>query len=448
MEHDEGSSRGQSIGLGEKAAELKKAFIQQSGLMRMWQDVMKKYASYGVTGTVRLTRLQEEEREALAGLFAINMRGRSELRFTLQELDQVLAGTIFKLTVADSLVLLYGDQAVRNHERLRIEKEAWDRFCKWAGSFIYLNELQTWFVQLCLGKAPGYRAFLECYEKYREKGSSKEWINALKALQLLPAPIVRLPVFAAQTTGDAHGLDRDQLTGRVFYWGLVARINEPDLHLEMGLSAEEEMMNMAGSEETRRQYAAMGILLDDMSSNVMLVGWGQFKQLPVVLPLYTVERLTPPLPQIPVLYIVENPSIFGTLIDEWASRGQAVPFPMLCTSGQPSLAALRLMDYAVKDSAQIYYSGDFDVKGLEMASLLFKRYGKHFIPWCMDTKTYASIEARNLLDFSEREKWLLSRMQLEWEEDLISTLLEKGGKAFQEQIVDQLVEDWKLKEIG
>lgn len=446
MDNDEGSGTGQSLRFGEKEMDKKRLFIQQAGFTRMWLHVLKKYTTYGVTGTLRLTQLKEEEQEALAGLFAINMRGRSEIRFTLQELDKALFETIFKLSVVDSLVLLYGDQVVRNHERLAIEREAWEEFCKWAGGYIYLSELQVWLVQLSQGKAPGYRAFLECYERFRENGSSKEWVKAMKALHCLPAAMERLPVFAAQATGDAHGLDRDQLAGRVFYWGIVARLSDPALNVGINLSMEDEIVNMAGSEEIRSQYAAMGILLDDMSSNVMIVGWGQFKHFPVVLPLYTVERLTPALPHTSALYIVENPSIFGALIDEWARLGQAVPFPLLCTSGQPSLAALRLMDYTLKDETHIYYSGDFDVKGVEMAALLFKRYEKRFIPWHMDTKTYASIEAVDLPRFSEREMLLLSRMRLEWDHELIPALLEKGEKVFQEHLVNDLIEDWKLKE--
>lgn len=448
MDHDEGSSSGQSMRFGERAMDARMDFIQQAGLTRMWLAVMKKYISYGVTGTVRLTRLNEEEQEAMAGLFAINMRGRTDIRFTLQELDMSLMETLFKLTVVECLVLLYGDKAVRNHERVMMENEAWDQFCIWAGSYIFLAELGAWLELLRVGKAPGYRAFLECYEVYREQGSSKEWIHAIRALHDLPVAMKRLPVFAALTTGDAHGLDRDQLTGRVFYWGMVARLNEPTLHLDMNLSLEDDSVNMAmaGSDQIRNQYAAMGILLDDMSSNVMIVGWGPYKQLPVVLPLYTVERLMPELPQISAVYVVENPSIFGALIDDWASRGQAVPYALLCTSGQPSLAALRLMDYAVKDAAHIYYSGDYDVKGLEMASLLYKRYGKQFIPWFLDARTYTSIEATNLLSFSDRERRLLSRMQIEWDDELIATLLDKGGKVFQEHIAQKLVDDWKVKE--
>ena len=447
MEHDEGSSRGQSLRLGANTADKRQAFIQQQGFVRMWLQVMKKYVSYGVTGTLRLTQLKEDEQEALEGLFAINMRGRAELRFTLQELDQALSETIFKLTVVESLVLLFGDKVVRNHERITLESEAWERFCLWAGGYVYLDELKSWLELLSLGKASGYRAFLECYGQFREQGSSRGWIEAMKALHLLPAPMERLPVFAAQTTGDAHGLDRDQLAGRVFYWGILARLSVSILNEEANLSFEDDSVNIAGSEEIRSQYGALGILLDDMSSNVMLVGWGQFERLPVVLPLYSVDRLTPVLPQITVLYVVENPSIFGALIDEWARLGQAVPFPLLCTSGQPSLAALRLMDFALKDATHIYYNGDFDVKGLEMASLLFNRYGKRFIPWFMDAKTYVSIEVANLLEFSERERLLLGRMQLEWDSDLIPFLLEKGAKVFQEHIVNKLLEDWKLKEL-
>jgi uncharacterized protein (TIGR02679 family) len=421
-------------------------FIQQSGFTKMWALVKKKYISYGIAGTIRLSGLNEDEKEALAGLFAINMRGRTEIRFTLQELDKALSDTKYKLSVAEILTLLYGDEIVRRQEQVEAERQAWERFCKWAAGFAMIAELQVWIERLMQGKAPGYRTFLECYDRFREQGDCKEWINAMNALHRLPLNMERLPVFAAEMTGDAHGLDRDQLTGRLFYWGIAARLKMPFSEETPHFSLDEEVVIGGGSEEIRKHYAKVGIALDDMSSNAMIVGWGPFHQLPVWLPLFSVERLETVLPLIQELYVVENPSIFGSLIDHWDNQDKSVPFPLLCTNGQPSLAALRLMDFAARNHTRIYYSGDFDVKGLEMASLLHKRFGDQFIPWCMDAQSYITVDHPNLLCFSEKEELWLSRMQLAWDEELLKILLVKGKKVFQEHIMKNLLDDWKLKE--
>ncbi|BCJ86803.1 TIGR02679 family protein [Effusibacillus dendaii] len=444
-------------------------FLRQPGLQRMWQLVRKKYESYGrVAGTIRLSGLREEERQALEGLFATNMLGRSDFRFRLAELERALQETRFQVSIKDCLCLLYGDEWMTRQEQREIEQRTWERFCRWALQFGGKEELKIWIEQLSAGLGGGYRVFLECYRDYCEKGDSPDWAIALGALQQLPARNERLPVFAARTTGDPHGLDRSTLAGRIFYWGMLAlqsqyRLrSEPDVQESGRTSVQEDgfketrstveadptsdntLESISQSEVIRAQYALSGIVLDDISSIVWVAGWGEYAKDPVALPLLAVERLDQAaLPSVSEVFVVENPSIFGALLDRGLQTGSPLPFPLLCTSGQPSLAALRLLDKITDGQSRIYYSGDFDVKGLVMAIGLSQRYGSRFIPWRLDAETYRSAVRSHFPPFSEAEIQVLERMQVPWDDRLLEVMRESGKKVFQEQILDLLLKVWE-----
>lgn len=422
------------------------SYLQRPGFARMWPLVKKKYESNErVAGSVRLFDLSEEERAAFEGLFSMNMLGKTDIRILLKNLDVALQETKYRCSLAECLHLLYQDQLITRYERAEAEKKSWKDFCEWAATFIYREELKQWVEALQKGNAKGYRVFMECYEQFREQGNCADWILAMKALHQLPAPQERLPLFAARTTGDAHGLDRQTRTGRIFYWGISVFSHEPtDPIYEVGTEINEEScahMDTTGSEAIRAYYFQVGIVLDDVSSVVMLAGWEGFFTDPVALPLITIEQSDIVSPPVSDIYVVENPSIFGTILDQSMKRKYSLCSPIICTSGQPSLAALRLLDRTESYGTKIHYSGDFDVKGIEMAISLAKRYGNRFVPWRMDTITYESVKHSDLLSFTEVEMELLGRMNVEWDTSLITTMQNRGKKVFQEHIVHLLIGD-------
>lgn len=79
--------------------------------------------------------------------------------------------------------------------------------------------------------------------------------------------------------------------------------------------------------------------------------------------------------------------MFAELVEQAPSG-----IPIVCISGQPSVAVLRLLDMAVAAGATIRYSGDFDVKGLQMAISLRKRYGDAWAAW----RIYERKSSRNI----------------------------------------------------
>lgn len=90
------------------------------------------------------------------------------------------------------------------------------------------------------------------------------------------------------------------------------------------------------------------------------------------------------------IYVFENPQVFEEVIAGVSCQSDSVPGrsrpSLVCTSGWPSAAALKLLQMFVDQSPdnRLYYSGDFDLKGLQIAASLMARYVGRGLPWRFD----------------------------------------------------------------
>ena len=71
------------------------------------------------------------------------------------------------------------------------------------------------------------------------------------------------------------------------------------------------------------------------------------------------------------VYIVENKMVFSYLMEQVQGKNVS----LLCTSGQPRYAALKLISLIVQSGIPIYYSGDLDPDGIGIADRLWQRFG-------------------------------------------------------------------------
>ncbi|MDQ3578344.1 MAG: DUF2399 domain-containing protein, partial [Actinomycetota bacterium] len=82
------------------------------------------------------------------------------------------------------------------------------------------------------------------------------------------------------------------------------------------------------------------------------------------------------------VWVCENPIVVATAADE---LGAACP-PVVCLSGQPSLAAIELLTLLASDGAHFVYHGDFDWGGIRIANGLTTRVD--WTPWRFGTESY------------------------------------------------------------
>jgi uncharacterized protein (TIGR02679 family) len=312
-------------------------------------------------------------------------------------------------------------------------------------------------------KGSNTRGIHQAYDK--DSSILKVWLNnVLRAVEDLPEAYEKLPVFANRITKNPHEFDINSEKGRLLVLALqIIWAHQKKAHSIISSPTAEEITEILGN---------FNIIRDDILNFVTCAGllglnggkiipmWQEALKEGSVLnvPLREVARTASFIPAISLssdvqnkgriskekaVFVVENSGVFSEIIDCYFNKG--LP-PLICTHGQFKLAALLLMDKLVNEGVVLYYSGDFDPEGLQMAERLITRYSQSLRLWrytvddyerCLSKvsltqtrlKKLASITSSSLIDLKER--MLLTR---------------KAG--YQEQLVPVLANDLDLKGMG
>jgi uncharacterized protein (TIGR02679 family) len=329
-----------------------------------------------LTGTVTLASAGVEQRRAVERLLGRRAGTGTSLTVSLDEVDAVLraSGAAPGGLMSAAQVLLGG---VPNRAA-----EAAAEATAWAAACAPLDEL--------VGRRPElatWRTWLDATGMFRRVATSPADASTLveslvRVLNALPAKGLALGRVAAAATGDAHALDDGKPLST------------------LALAAVRVLVGSApagdGSAfERRAAWAAVGVHRDELSSTVLCVGLpggadttvGRMVALareagePCVLTLRQLGAERPDLGA-RLVRVCENPIVLACAADE---LGPECP-PLVCLSGHPSAAAIRLLTLLVADGALLTYHGDFDWGGIRIANTLRERFA--WQPWRFDTPAY------------------------------------------------------------
>ncbi|MFC4098475.1 TIGR02679 domain-containing protein [Paenibacillus xanthanilyticus] len=453
----------------ERDEEAVRAYFARPGLERFMSELRRRYASstVGARGYITLPRVNDEERQALDDFYGTYSQSnpKEPERYSIAKFEKLLLERRFKLTVAELLAVLNGGKVLTRKEQQLQSEEAWLSMIDRA--LIELGDgqpekdgLMRWAEGLRDEASPGSRTLRRQFAISREEATEclRQCLAALKLLhrQADKKPM-RLPVLAAEVVGDAHALDWKQVAGRVFWWGLtVAAGWNPHGMLpeeeESGSSDDAHPVQHSNAMIIREGYRRGGIIDDDLSSQVMLYSPALFGcNEERVLTLRQVERLAEEgLKGLPsaAIFMVENPSVFAELVDAHNERSATIactcPQIVVCGSGQPTTAVLRLLDvwlnHGTETASRCYYAGDLDPAGLSIAQGLRKRYGEKLTMWRMDEILYRRFAGRGVpLTVAERER--MRTVDYEWAPGLSLTMVDVGIKLHQELWLAELLDD-------
>lgn len=193
----------------------------------------------------------------------------------------------------------------------------------------------------------------------------------------LPAdPPLSTAAHAARSAGDAHALDDGTPLSTLTLSAVCALTGFP---------------SGSGAQWRRAAWASAGLLRDDVSSTVLVLGLTGTPALdhhaatgdPAVLTLRQLTRATPPtLPPGTTVHVCEGPSVLTAAAD---ALGEHCP-PLVCLQGQPSAAALTLLRHLHTTGCRLRYHGDFDWGGLRIATTLLRHVP--WTPWRYTTDDY------------------------------------------------------------
>ena len=261
--------------------------------------------------------------------------------------------------------------------------------------------------------------------------------DALAVLGTLPHPGTSLAILAGQVLGHAHALDDGPVQATVLR-ALAWLDDRPDERF--------------GAERRRALWANAGVALDTVSSTVLtsgliLPGSGPVSTtlavnaaagLPVRLTLGQVRHYLdgerePILDRLSIVFACENPSVVEAASNSLATRSA----PLICTEGQPSVAAGLLLRELRDVGVELCYHGDFDWSGLNIARWVMAESGA--APWRFGARDYREGLGRNL-----RPKRLsppAGQARTPWDPDLLHAMLSHLAAVEEEIVMDLLLAD-------
>jgi len=391
-------------------------------------DRVRRRLEFGkpVTGTVTLADADREQRRAVERLLGRRARSGASLTVSLDEVDAVLrASGAAPDGLASAARVLLGEVPDRV-AAVAEETAAWSVACA------PLEEL--------IGRRPAlasWRTWLDATGMLRRSAPSPADATALvealvRVLDAVPSTGVALGRLAAATTGDAHALD----DGRS-----LSTLSLSAVRVLAGATPAGD----GSAAERRAAWAAVGVHRDELSSSVLCAGLpggvattvGRMVALaseagePCVLTLRQLGRDQPDLGAGGGLVrVCENPIVLACAAD---ALGSACP-PLVCLSGHPSSAALRLLTLLVADGAHLAYHGDFDWGGIRIANALGERFT--WRPWRFDAPAYRSALT------SVTGGALTGRpVDAMWDPDLRGALEQHGVHVQEELVLPELIAD-------
>lgn len=397
--------------------------LADAGLAELWRRCHRAMARPGdwETTTIRLPVDDDAQRRALAGLLGRPVRrGTATVGIRLADLDARLraAGDGWDLIrVVEAVNGPLPDRAAEARERADAIEAARERArAEAAGDWV-----EPWLEDLSRGMLA----------RLHTRGELALVPQAARVLARLPAGGTSLQALASSLTGDPKALSATTLEGLVLR-GLAAWLDE-------------ERPTTAG--ERRMLWEAVGVVTDDLASQVLVLGlrtagddplnrWlAEAADLgwPLRVTLHQLTRshvtLSPP----ETVHVCENPTVLRTAAERLGPASAA----LVCTEGRPSVACVRLLETLSAAGCELRVHADLDWAGLRIAGALLALPGAR--PWRMGAADYrvavdaldgrATAGAR-LTGTSTSTPWdpalereLVATGRVVYEEDVLETLL-------------------------
>ncbi|MFI9463263.1 TIGR02679 family protein [Streptomyces xiamenensis] len=308
-------------------------------------------------GTVTRTGATDAERTAVSRLLGRPLTTGRSLSVSLPALDRLLRDCGASPAGLDAAVTaLTGRVTVRAEEARRLA-DAWETArAPLAAAVSGRPALSDWYAR------PATATLIRRLS--RTPGEAGKVLSALAGvLPALPATsLVSLSTFAARTTGDAHALDT----------GPLATLTLDAIRALTGAPAG------SGAQWRREVWASAGVLLDELSSQVLTLnlpgdtGTPTGRALsaltgePTLLTLRQLVRNPPCFPGDGTVYVCENPTVTLASADLLSANSP----PLVCLRGQPSMAAVTLLRLLAEAGWTVRYHGDFDWGGIRIATRL------------------------------------------------------------------------------
>ncbi len=415
-------------------------FKSRNGFERVFLEMKKKWQSYGkIAGKIRISDATEEEKKELEHFFGIKYWDK-DIEFSFVKFEEALRNTRYNtVTISELLQGYFGEKIISNQDNRILQEEKLESFWNHVKSWVEEHDLRAasyWIDNMRQQKNSAY-SYVNSLWKKEEKGAENILKSVCRAISYISLPEmeeIQLAVLAAKVSGNPHFFDRGRPASQLLIQAVCEKSS-----LEMPKNAE----------EIQKIYETVGIILDEISSTVTVYGIHMVKSGKMYTPLEESEALgeamTLSLANLRdaekiyshngVVLVVENEMVYCHLLEKCVKNKISI----ICTSGQLSRAAQKVLQMLCKEGNVLYYSGDIDPEGLKIADNIWKKYTKQFRLWRMSEEDYFKCVSEEGISEQRLEK--MSSIQ---NPDLFKTcgaVRKKKKAGYQENIIELLEED-------
>jgi len=355
----------------------------------------EKYIERGqVGGQVILEGATSDERRELASFLGKPPYKDRDVKVRLVDIDHALKNSGFSCTLPELLSVFFPNQPLVTRPEQRAAHADYQNTFRAS-----LQSIASELPATSLGRSwleQGAHGLEWLFSRYKN-ASREDQEHQLSTIRYIASILDRLPgatapqrlaLFAQSTSGNPHMLDPNTSAGRLLLLALSdlsgassppqERAQELRLYTDVGLLVDTISSYVAvfNLESATYQNGSPDPLLQAAGRRVLLLPQRQLLE-------WSSLR-----PSGAAIYVIENPQVFEEVI-AGLQETEACP-TLICTAGWPSTAALTVLDMLLASSPDhhFYYSGDFDLKGLQIAAYLLARYSERCHPWHLDSSSY------------------------------------------------------------
>lgn len=415
---------------------------KNSAYSRLMKELQKKWKSYGrITGSITLKKTMEEERRAIGGIVGKTFVDET-IKITFQEFERGLQKTRYAPIDMKLVLEEYFEKSMyTNHEQkaqVQLAKDDFldELFVYFKGCAEKTSVVFQWLRELQCNKKYGYQILIKEFTRDSKEAKimAQNVGKALIRLEKMDGEECYLAVFAATLSGNPHYFDRSSmasqlLTHAVCFW---KNYDVPQNAYEW-----RQCMQTVGivSDNIASMVHAFGVQLETKDGLHPAYEAFNNRKEPYVLTAENLKSIVGARAKNDKVYVVENEMVFLYLVEN--AKEQNVAF--LCTSGQLRVAAFQLLEYLYKGGTVIYYSGDLDPTGMDIADRLWQRYGNVVQMWRMDVEDYNKSISEEML--SERQLVKLDHLKNSTLCRTAESLRKEKRAGYQENLLIQLLHD-------
>lgn len=415
-------------------------FKSNKGFARMLQKMKNKYTSFDreTPGNIIIENPTKEEKDAISGFMKKDYARNKTITISLKKFQERLNQTRFEgITIKELLENYYGKEIITQKQE---KQQKVDQFNEYLTHTI--NEYKETTAGQILEKIRQEKSdtYINLKTKYDKettelKNSLKQACNCINNLPPKTEKL-RLPIYATKILNNPHGLDRKNLTGKLFITLLTEKeeINN------------NQKIKIRNSEDLSELYYKNNLLIDDVSNMVLCKniigcqgnkehnGWKGFFDNNEAIQI-TLDNLSQ-IDNVQVKYnyaiVVENPAVFMQIAQKIGNK----KIPLVCTYGQVKLSGIVLLKMLSKVCNKIYYSGDNDPEGIQIADKIKTKFKDKIQLIGFDTETYYKTISN--ITISEERLKKLEHIENTELQDIVKTLQKEKRAAYEENKINKI----------